>query len=224
MTRGVGNKANYGGSVEDDKTAVEYQDFIKKALVASLKVASEDTHVFYWCDEAWVWVFQTLFIKLGIKNRRLNIWLKNNASPTPTVAFNKVIELCAYGTRGNPYLASHQQTGTEVMNEELGTGNDLITDITNVWAEKRLTASEYEHPTSKPPSLHEKAIKRCSKPGDIILDSFCGSGSTLMCAQLLKRRVYGLEMEPIFCELIRRRFEKQTGIAVQIVKGFYEKT
>jgi DNA modification methylase len=221
--KGVGNKQNYGGDVDDNKSPLEYQAFIKATLEAALSVVTRDTHVFYWCDEAWVWVFQTLYNELGIKNRRLNIWLKNNASPTPTVAFNKVIELCVYGTLGSPYLAETVKDATEVMNTELGTGNQLLEDLTNVWAAKRLKASEYEHPTSKPPSLHEKAIKRCTKSNDIILDSFAGSGSTLIAAEALKRRVYTLEQSPVFCEVVRRRYEKLTGNKAEVIKGFYEK-
>jgi len=189
-----------------------------------LSVSTKDTHVFYWADEAWIWIFQTLYNDLRIKNRRLNIWLKNNASPTPTVAFNKVMEVCIYGTLGSPYLSKQTQNATEVMNKELGTGNQLLEDLSNVWTAKRLKSSEYEHPTSKPPSLHEKAIKRCTKPNDIILDSFAGSGSTLICAESLKRRVYSLEQNPIFCEVVRRRYEKLTGKKVEIIKNFYEKT
>ena len=96
-------------------------------------------------------------------------------------------------------------------------------DVHNVWGAKRLNASEYEHPTSKPPSLHEKAIKRCTKPDDIILDSFAGSGSTLIAAESLHRRVYSIEQNPIFCEVVRRRYEKLTGNKVEIIKNFYEK-
>ena len=222
--KGVGNKANYGGKVDDDKSPEQYKAFIRQTLEAALPVSTKDTHVFYWADEAWVWIFQTLYNDLRIKNRRLNIWLKNNASPTPTVAFNKVMEVCIYGTLGSPYLSKQTQNATEVMNKELGTGNQLLEDLSNVWTAKRLKSSEYEHPTSKPPSLHEKAIKRCTKPNDIILDSFAGSGSTLICAESLKRRVYSLEQNPIFCEVVRRRYEKLTGKKVEIIKNFYEKT
>ena len=109
------------------------------------------------------------------------------------------------------------------MNADLGVGNDLLETVSNVWTAKRIKISEYEHPTSKPPSLHEKAIKRCTKPNDIILDSFSGSASTLVCAESLKRRVYSLEAEPIFCELARRRYEKLTGNKVQVIKNYYEK-
>jgi len=222
--KGVGNKANYGGKVDDDKSPEQYKAFIRQTLEAALSVSTKDTHVFYWADEAWICIFQTLYNDLRIKNRRLNIWLKNNASPTPTVAFNKVMEVCIYGTLGSPYLSKQTQNATEVMNKELGTGNQLLEDLSNVWTAKRLKSSEYEHPTSKPPSLHEKAIKRCTKPNDIILDSFAGSGSTLICAESLKRRVYSLEQNPIFCEVVRRRYEKLTGKKVEIIKNFYEKT
>lgn len=221
--KGVGNKANYGGKVDDNKSPEQYKMFIMQTLSAALSVATKDSHIFYWTDEAWVWVAQTLYNELGIKNRRLAIWLKNNASPTPTVAFNKVTEFCVYGTIGSPYLSKTIKDATEILNPELGTGNQLLEDVNNVWSAKRLNASQYEHPTAKNPSLHEKPIKRCTKPNDIILDSFAGSGSTLIAAESLNRRVYSIEQNPIFCELVRRRYEKLTGNKVEIIKGFYEK-
>lgn len=214
--KGVGNKQSYSGTVDDNKSASEYQSFIKKSLNAALPVTQKDTHIFYWCDEAWVWVCQTLYNELGVKNRRLNLWLKNNASPTPTVAFNKVTEFCVYGTKGSPYLANHLQDVTEVQNPELGTGNQLLEDLNNVWSAKRMNAKDYEHATTKPPKLHEKAIKRCTKVGDIILDSFLGSGSTLIAAEQLGRRVYGCELEPRFCDLMIKRYEKLTGLKAKI--------
>lgn len=221
--KGVGNKANYGGNVQDNKSPEDYKDFIRKTLEAGLSVSTPNVHIFYWCDEAWTWIFQTLYNELGIKNRRLNIWLKNNASPTPTVAFNKAIEFCVYGTKGSPYLAKKMSNCTEIMNAEVAVGNDLVDTVSNIWATKRIKISEYEHPTSKPPSLHEKAIKRCTKPNDIILDSFSGSASTLVCGESLNRRVYSLEAEPIFCELARRRYEKLTRQKVVLIKNYYEK-
>ncbi len=221
--KGVGNKGNYGGNVDDNKSPEQYKAFIKQTMEAALSVSTKDSHIFYWTDEAWVWVAQTLYNELGIKNRRLAIWLKNNASPTPTVAFNKVTEFCVYGTLGSPYLAETVKDATEILNPELGTGNQLLEDVNNVWSAKRLKASEYEHPTAKNPSLHEKPIKRCTKPNDIILDSFAGSGSTLIAAESLHRRVYSIEQNPIFCEVVRKRYEKLTGNKVEIIKNFYEK-
>ena len=45
------------------------------------------------------------------------------------------------------------------MNSELGNGNNLFDEVTNVWAKKRVPSKELEHATSKPPDLHAKAIK-----------------------------------------------------------------
>jgi DNA modification methylase len=103
----------------------------------------------------------------------------------------------------------------------MGTGNNLVEEInnqTNIWAEKRLSSKDYQHATSKPTSLHERAIRRCTKPNDIILDSFSGSGSTLIAGEQLKRRVYAVELEPVFCDLTIKRFENLTGIKAKIIR------
>ena len=128
-----------------------------------------------------------------------------------------------YGLRGKPYIAKGIDNLNEVMNKEVGTGNQMIEDILdllNIWLVKRLSGKSYEHATAKPPTLHEKAIRRCTRPGDIILDSFGGSGSTLIAAEQLKRRAFLVELEPAFCDLIIRRYEKLTK---KKAKKCYEK-
>lgn len=214
---GVGGKKDYGGNVNDTRTYEEYKKFLGDSMEAGLAVSTKDTHVFYWCDQVYIGVVQELYRLLGIANKRVCLWLKNNQNPVPSVAFNKVYEPVVYGVRGKPYLANINNLN-EVLNKELGTGNNLLEEVNDIWMAKRLSANEYEHATSKPPQLHEKAIKRCTKPNDIILDSFLGSGSTLIAGEALGRRVYGCELEPAFCDLIVRRWEKLTGR-----KAVYEK-
>jgi DNA modification methylase len=142
----------------------------------------------------------------------------------PKVYCNKAYEPAVYGVRGKPYLAESKMNLNEVMNKEFTTGNDLITQVDEfleIWTAKRLVAKDYQHATSKPITLHEKAIKRCTKPGEIILDSFLGSGSTLLAGEQLGRKVYGCELEPRFCDLIIKRYEAMTGNKVII--EHYEK-
>ncbi|AKM84436.1 TPA: hypothetical protein DCZ46_03730 [Candidatus Campbellbacteria bacterium] len=221
--KGVGNKSNYGGSFDDNQSADEYVNFIRKVMQSSLAISIKDIHVAFWCDEAWVWVFQTLYMELGIKNRRLNIWIKNNSSPTPAVAFSKCTEFCVYGTKGLPYLSDLIKNLNEIQNKDCTTGNQLLGDISNIWAIKRLPSNQMEHPTSKNPELHHKFIMRCTKPGDIIFDAFSGSASTMICAEQLDRKVYSLEIEPVFCDLAIRRYEKLTGRKATVTKNYYEK-
>lgn len=223
---GIGGKQNYGGNVLDTRTDTEYKEFIAKTMIAALSVAKPDTHVFYWCDQIYIGLMQELYRELGIANKRVCLWLKNSQNPVPSVAFNKCYEPCVYGLRGKPYIAKSIQNLNEVLNKEITTGNNLIEetlDHLDVWLVKRLSGKDYEHATSKPPKLHEKAIRRCTKPGEIILDSFSGSGSTMIAAEQLKRRVYAVELEPAFCDLAIKRYEKLTGNKARVTGNAHEK-
>lgn len=212
---GIGGKQDYGGNVNDTRTYEEYKNFITESLIAALTVSHPNIHVFYYCDQVYIGLIQEIYRSLGVANKRVCLWLKNSQNPVPKVFCNKAYEPAVYGTRGRPYLAESITDLNEILNKEFGTGNELMSqvdDFLEIWTAKRLAGKDYEHATSKPINLHEKAIKRCTKPGDIILDSFLGSGSTLLAAEQLGRRVYGCELEPKFCDLICLRFEKLTGI------------
>jgi len=213
-----GNK-EYGGSVNDSRTFEEYKTFIRESLESALAVSHPSTHVFYYCDQVYIGLIQEIYRSFGINNKRVCLWLKNSQNPVPKVFCNKAYEPAVYGIRGRPYLAESITNLNEVLNKEFGTGNELVAqvdDFLEIWTAKRLSAKDYQHATSKPITLHEKAIKRCTKPGDIILDSFLGSGSTLLAGEQLGRRVYGLELEQRFCDLIIKRYELFTGKKARI--------
>ena len=212
--KGIGGKKRYGGTVDDSKSDVEYRTLLHKALTNGLFACRPDAHIFTYCDQKYIWLLQTLYQELGIQNKRVCLWIKNVSNPTPQVAFNKQYEPCVYGTRGNAYLSDKVLNITEILNKEVGSGNRAIEDMLDmldIWLVKRLSGSEYEHPTQKPPQLHEKALRRCTKPGDILLDCFAGSGSLMVACEQLKRSAYMVEREPIFINLIIRRYEKLTG-------------
>jgi DNA modification methylase len=210
--KGFGAKSKYGGQVNDSKSEREYRNLIAGTIENGIAFLKKDAHVFYYCDENYIWLIQQSYRDLGIKLKRVALWIKNNQNPTPDSAFNKAYEPCVYGTMGNPYLAPINNL-TEVMNREVGNGNDTIEDITNIsnlWLAKRLPTTTYEHPTEKPPTLHEKPLLRCSKSGDVVLDLFGGSGSTLIACEQLKRKCLMVEMSPTFCDVIIRRYEALT--------------
>jgi len=214
-SKGVGNKGKYGGIEKDNRTDEAFLQMLKSSLENALSVATTDVHILYWCDEKYVWLVQGLFKGMGVKNERLCIWIKNNQSVTPKSAFNKMTEYCCYGTRGKPFLNESIRNLNEIQNKEIATGNrsaDDIMDLLNIWLVDRLPATEYVHPTMKPPTLYEKAMRRCTKVGDYILDSYGGSGSQLIAAEQLKRRALLIEIDPVFVDLILYRYEQFTGI------------
>lgn len=216
--KGVGGKQSYGAEVTDTRTDDEYIKFLGESMEAALSVAKDDAHIFYWNTEEHIWIIQTLYRELGITNKRVCLWIKNGHNPTPSVAFNKCYEPCVYGVRGKPYLSSIAEY-SEVLNPDIANGNAGHESV-NLWVEKRLSSSEYEHATSKPPSVYERAIKRCTQIDDIILDSFGGSGSTLLAAEQLGRTAYLAELEPVFCDIICRRFETLTGIKRKLIRNY----
>jgi DNA modification methylase len=67
------------------------------------------------------------------------------------------------------------------------------------------------HPTVKPVALVADAILDCSARGEIVLDGFLGSGTTVIAAERIGRRCYGLELDPGYVDTIIRRWQKLTG-------------
>jgi len=64
------------------------------------------------------------------------------------------------------------------------------------------------HPTVKPVALVADAIRDCSRRGGIVLDAFAGSGTTLVAAAKTGRRGFGIEIDPLYCDVIIRRLKK----------------
>lgn len=212
--KGVGGKASYGGSTNDNKTDAEYKQFIKKTVENALSVSKPDLHCFYFCDQKYIWVLQTIYHELGIKNERVNIWVKNGFNSTPRNAFNKCYEPVVYGTVGRPYLNNNNRNLNEILNKEVGNGNrasDDILDMIDLWLVKRLPGNEYLHATQKPIDLYEKSLRRCSRPGQNVLDLFAGSGTSLLACEQMRRKAFVAEIDPIFTQLIINRYEQYSN-------------
>lgn len=71
------------------------------------------------------------------------------------------------------------------------------------------------HPTMKPVGLLRQLILNSSRIGDTVYEPFAGSGSTLIACEQTKRKCIAIELDPHYCEVIIRRFEKLTGIKAQ---------
>jgi DNA modification methylase len=211
--KGISTNGKYGGTTDDSLTDADYETFLKSALGNAVSVLDPDAHAFCYCDQLYTGLIQKIYSELGFSTKRVCLWVKNNFNMTPQLAFNKAYEPCVYATRGAPYL-SETHNLTEILNKEIAPGNrtiDDIIDLFDIWLAKRDPAISYQHPTQKPPTLHDKALRRCSKPGDVILDVFAGSGSLMVACEQLKRSCYMSELEPIFCDVIISRYEQLTG-------------
>ena len=84
--------------------------------------------------------------------------------------------------------------------------DSLWDDIPPVQAQ---AAERRGYPTQKPLALLERIIQASSDPGDVVLDGFCGSGTTLIAAQKLGRRWLGIDISPEACRLASRRLVEE---------------
>src|SRR6201993_3656914 len=126
------------------------------------------------------------------------------------------------GGMGTFYRSKHElvfvfKVGTAAHTNTFGLG-DSGRYRTNVWdyaGVNTLRAGRSEdlamHPTVKPVALVAEAIKDCSKRGEVVLDPFGGSGTTLIAAEKTGRLARLIEFDPTYCDTIVRRFEHITG-------------
>ncbi len=121
---------------------------------------------------------------------------------------------------GSFYRSHHElvfvwKVGTEphLNTVELGKNGRYRTNVWNYPGASKTGANSdlAMHPTVKPVPMIMDAIKDTSKRGEIVLDAFGGSGSTLIAAEKTGRRARLIELEPKYCEVTIRRWEKLTG-------------
>lgn len=142
------------------------------------------------------------------------------------VAFSELKNLVVWnktnGGMGAFYRSKHElifvfKMGTAEHTNSFGLG-DTGRYRTNVWDHagiSSMTASRADelamHPTVKPVALVADAIKDCSRRGEIVLDAFGGSGSTLIAAEKTGRLARLIEFDPLYCDTIIRRWQLLTG-------------
>lgn len=124
--------------------------------------------------------------RTGLKTRTLITWNKGNHTMSNSDYWSKC-EHIFYG-----WINEHNWYG----------GNDY-----DIWDIKRTQKNDL-HPTMKPIPLCEKAIVNSSKENNIVFDLFLGSGSTMVASHQLKRKCYGMELDPKYCQVILDRMIK----------------
>lgn len=99
--------------------------------------------------------------------------------------------------------------------DEIALQGDVSTS--DVWQIRR-DAGKAEHPTAKPVALAARAIANSTTPGQVILDPFLGSGGTLLAAEQLTRRCFGMDIDPGYVDLVVRRWESLTGRKAELAE------
>ncbi|WP_419034213.1 DNA-methyltransferase [Dysgonomonas gadei] len=148
-------------------------------------------NLYIWCNKAQIPEYLTYFVgKLGCSFDIL-VWVKTNSPPTFHNKYLSDKEYCLYFRKGG-YC---QPTSYE-------TAKTAYFQPTNVVDKK-----SYAHPTIKPLNIMKTIICNSSKPGDIVLDPFLGSGTTAVACAELGRQYIGYEINGEYFEVAQRRIQ-----------------
>lgn len=198
---GVSYTDSLGRSIKNDElTDGDLQEFLRDAFVSGVTVSASDCPWYVWHADRFTTEFVAALEEAGLRVRQQIIWVKGEgregtaevAAPAIGGAHYRFLhEPCWYASLGTPFNAGNRKT-------------------TTVWTVTRQTTGTV-HPTQKPTDLIKIALDNSSKLGQIILDLFGGSGSTLIACEQLGRQARLMELDPKYVDVIVTRWQEFTG-------------
>lgn len=143
--------------------------------------------IYVWCSDEQYTDWTMAFKDAGLTTR-ICAWWKSDPSPmNGEHLWLSAIELCVFARKSGAYFGLHCEPP--------------------IW--KGPIERDVDHPTPKPEWLMRKLIQASSKPGDLIIDPFMGSGTTLRAAKDLGRRAIGIELSEAHCSVAVKRLAQQ---------------
>jgi DNA modification methylase len=201
---GMSAKNNAGSTrlnhmFDDDYTDQEWSEFMKDFTLTLNQFTKQDSAL-YVCF-AWK------------RNHELVPYLTDKFKLSNIIIWDKVVhglgsdyqytyEIINVCKKGKPEIDSHQGTDREYQ---------------DVWRIQRIMGRNDDHATAKPLELCARAIRHASKQGQIVLDIFGGSGSTLIAAEQTGRTCYMMELDPKYVDVIVKRWENLTGQKAELL-------
>jgi DNA modification methylase len=184
-----GSGVLYDPIENDDLVGEEFQQFLARAFAAIEKHVKEDAAWYVWHASKTRPAFLSALAKVGVTIHQEIIWTKENFQFSRS-DYHWQHEPCLYGWREK--------------HEFLGERNQ-----STVWSIARQT--EHQHPTSKPVELWARPIRNHLKPGEIVLDTFLGSGTALIAAEQMQVRCFGSELSPNYTDVCILRWQRLTS-------------
>jgi DNA modification methylase len=203
----------------DDMSAADFADFLTAALGSMYAHALEGAPIYVFYATAEEIAFRQSLIDAGWLYKQNLVWVKDRF----------VLSRQDYHWQHEPILygwkpgAAHAWFGgytpatviddakpvAEMTKAELRAIVEQI-QTTTIRAER--PARSVDHPTSKPVALLAKLMENSSRPGALVLDPFGGSGATLITADYLGRRCGTVELDPVYADVICRRYQEFSGV------------
>lgn len=192
------NIAYDGGSklreaiTNDSMSSEDFREWLGSVFTLAFGVMKPGASFYIWHADSEGYNFRGAVIDSKQKTRQSLVWVKNN-STFGRQDYHWQHEPCLYGWKD-------------------GAAHGWYTDRkqTTILSFDRPSSSK-EHPTMKPVALIAYQVGNSTAPQGLVYDSFLGSGSTIIAAEQLNRKCYGMEISPAYCDVIVKRWENLTG-------------
>lgn len=176
----------------DNMGSAEFVQFLTDTFGLAMASILPGGAFYIWHATCTTYEFVTAARNAGMTVRQTLIWAKNSLVLSRQ-DYQWRHEPCLYGWKdGAAHYFTDSRKETTVIEEDRPTKNDL-------------------HPTMKPVKLFARLINNSSHTGDIVLDPFGGSGTTIIACEQLERKARVLELDPHYCDVIINRWEQFSG-------------
>lgn len=171
----------------DKLTPDQFKDLIEKSFANMVEATKGNAAFYVFIDWRNVGFIKDSLQDL-MKVNNVIVWDKKVHGLGSDYKFT--YEMCVVGKKGDPKIE-----------------NRIGTDYQDIWRVQRTMGRNEDHATAKPIELLKKPILHASKQDDIVLDLFGGSGSTLIACEQTNRTCYMMELDPHYCDVIRKRYD-----------------
>ena len=209
----------YGVAVENTQGSIKNDHNLNcfiKCLPVLKETAKTDAHFYVWCasgDKLPESIWQ--FSKIIPFQNLLPIRCTHENKRGPKSAFKLNYETCLFGNDNTKEFNNTKKikVSSTTVKDHRYTGDGYLSVYPALWDEQRSTEHNMNivHPTQKNVEMVEFYIEISSDNGDRILDSFLGSGTTLIACEKTKRKCFGMEIDPHYVSVIIKRWEDFTG-------------
>lgn len=187
----INRRKPWGGILNDKMNYDDFDNFLIDLNSTLYSVLKENSSIYECIDWKHYSQVESIF-KEAFNHKYTIIWNKN------------------YFGLGTYYRTKYEMILFGCKGEKLNVWNGNHDEM-DVWDEDREKVNNYVHPTQKPLTIPARAIKNSSNVNDNILDTFGGSGSTLIACEQLNRNCYMMELDPKYVDVIIKRWEEFTG-------------
>lgn len=208
----------------DNMDDVAFVGFLTAAFNCAIQAMRPGAVFYVWHADSKGFEFRTALKDVGLTLRETLIWVKN-ALVLGRQDYQWRHEPCLYGWKDGAahYFTEDRAQSTVIEDAAVDyrklKKDELLKIVLELTSDKIPTTVIYEnkptkndiHPTMKPVKLMARLIRNSTRPKELVLDLFGGSGSTMIAAEQIDRRCFMMEFDPKYCDAILARWEKLTG-------------